>query len=68
MFLEKNKYLAKEKKISKIIIVNIEVFSDDSYNEDSNEKNSDDSDEESSDDNILAEKTRFINLFLKEIS
>ena len=62
MFLEKNKYLAKEKKISKILK---QIFSDDSYNEDSNEKNSDDSDEESSDENILAEKTRFINLFLK---
>ena len=58
VFLEKYKYVAKEKKISKIIIVDIEISSDDSYNEESDEENSDDFNE-----NILAEQTRYINLF-----
>ena len=49
--------------MSKIIIDDIEISSDDSYNEDSDEKNSDDSDEEYSDRKILAEKTRCMNFF-----
>ena len=49
--------------MSKIIIDDIEISSDDSYNEDSDEKTSDDSDEEYSDEKILAEKTRCMNFF-----
>ena len=52
--------------MSKIIIDNMEIFSDDSYNEDSDEKNSDDSDEEYSDEKMLAEKTRCMNFFQKK--
>ena len=58
VFLEKYKYVPKAKRISKIIIVDIEISSDDSYNEKSDEENSDDFIE-----NILAEQTRCINLF-----
>ena len=49
--------------MSKIIIDDIEISSDDSYNEDSDEKTSDGSDEEYSDEKILAEKTRCMNFF-----
>ena len=49
--------------MSKIIIDDIEISSDDSHNEDSDEKTSDDSDEEYSDEKILAEKTRCMNFF-----
>ena len=49
--------------MSKIIIDDIEISSDDSYNEDSDEKTSDDSDEEYSDEKILAEKIRCMIFF-----
>ena len=49
--------------MSKIIIDDIKISSDDSYNEDSDEKTSDDSDEEYSDEKILAKKTRCMNFF-----
>ena len=41
-----------KEKMSQIIIDNIEISSDDSYNEDSDEENSDDSNKENSDEKI----------------
>ena len=60
MFLEECKYVAKEKKIPKYIIGNIEVSSD-SNKENSDEENSDEdnSDEKNSDEGNL--KILFIN-------
>ena len=50
--------------MSKIIIDDIKISSDESYNEDSDEKISDNSKEENSDEKILMKKIKYINLFL----
>ena len=50
--------------MSKIIIDDIKISSDESYNEDSDKKISDDCKEENSDEKILMKKIKYINLFL----
>ena len=53
--------------MSKTVIDDMKIFSNNSYNEGSNEENSDDSDEEISDEKILIKKIKYINLFLEKI-
>ena len=66
VFLEKYNFVVVEKKMSNLND-DIEIYSDDCYNEVSDEEYSDDSDEEIYNGKIWMKKIECVNLFLEKI-
>ena len=66
VFLEKYNFVVVEKKMSNLND-DIEIYSDDCYNEVSDEEYSDDSDEEIYNGKIWMKKIKCVNLFLEKI-